>query len=64
MDNVGLMAVVDAGENLLHEHSSVALTELSTLQDLVEKLATFADPRQVQEIYLYRLKPRGLKLTQ
>jgi hypothetical protein len=44
MDDVGLMAVVDAGEHLLHQNSCVALRELATLQDLIEKLATLADP--------------------
>ena len=43
MNNVGLMAVVDAREHLLHEDSSITLAELSTLEDLVEELTTFAD---------------------
>ena len=44
MDDVSLMAVVDARENLLHQNGCVALAELSTLKDLVEQLATLADP--------------------
>ena len=43
MHDVGLVAVVDAGEDLLHEDSSIALAELTTLEDLIEKLTTFAD---------------------
>ena len=37
------MTVVDAGEDLLHEDSAVALTEFATLQNLVEELATLAN---------------------
>ena len=43
MHDVGLVAVVDAGEDLLHEDSSIALAELTTLEDLVEELTTLAD---------------------
>ena len=43
MHDVGLVAVVDAGEDLFHEDSSIALAELTTLEDLIEKLTTFAD---------------------
>ena len=43
MDDVGLMAVVDARKHLLHENSGIALTELSALKDLVEELAALAD---------------------
>ena len=43
MHDVGLVAVVDAGEDLLHEYSSVALAELAALEDFVEELATLAD---------------------
>ena len=43
MHDVGLVAVVDAGEDLFHEDSSIALAELTTLEDLVEELTTFAD---------------------
>ena len=37
------MTVVDAGEDLLHEDSAVALTEFATLQNLVKELATLAN---------------------
>ena len=40
------MAVVDAGEDLLHEDGAVALVEFATLQDLVEELSSFADSTQ------------------
>jgi len=43
MDDVGLMAVVDARENLLHKDSSVALAELSALEDFIEELSALAD---------------------
>ena len=43
MHDVGLVAVVDAGEDLFHENSSIAFAELTTLEDLVEELATLAD---------------------
>ena len=43
VDDVGLVAVVDAGEHLLHEDGTVSLAELAALQDLVEELSTFAD---------------------
>ena len=50
MDDVGLMTVVDARENLLHENGSVALAELSTLQDLVEELTALADPKLSEKV--------------
>ena len=43
MHDISLVAVVDAGEDLFHEDSSIALAELTTLEDLVEELTTFAD---------------------
>ena len=46
MDDVLGVAVVDAGENLLHEDSGVTLSELSSGKDLVEKLSTLADPME------------------
>ena len=49
VDDVSLMAVVDAREDLLHEDGGVALAELSTLQDLVEELTALADSRKQQE---------------
>ncbi len=44
MDNIGLVAVVDARKHLLHEHSGVTLREFSTSQDFVEQLTALADP--------------------
>lgn len=44
MDNVVLVAIVDARQNLLHENSSILLRELSSCDDLVEKLSALADP--------------------
>ena len=43
MNNVVLMAVVDALENLLHEDSTVTLRELASLENLVEQLSSLAD---------------------
>ena len=43
MDDVGLVAVVDAREHLLHEDGSVTLGEFSALQDFIEELSTLAD---------------------
>ena len=37
------MAVVDAGEDLLHEDGAVSLAELATLENLVEELTTLAN---------------------
>lgn len=44
VDDIVLMAVVDALEHLFHEDSSVTLRESSSLEDLVEKLTSLADP--------------------
>ena len=43
MDNVGLMAIVDAGEDLLHENGTVTFAKFATLQNLIEELTTLAD---------------------
>ena len=43
MDDVGLVAVVDAGEDLLHENSGISLAEFAALENFVEELATLAD---------------------
>jgi len=43
MHNVGLMAVVDAREDLFHEDGAVTLAEFATLQDFIEELTTLAD---------------------
>ena len=39
------MAVVDAGQNLFHEHGGIALRKLTARQNLIEKFATLADFR-------------------
>ena len=43
MHDISLVAVVDAGEDLLHEDSSIALAELTTLENLIEELTTLAN---------------------
>ena len=43
MDDVGLMTVVDARENLLHENGTVALSEFTALKDLIEELTALAN---------------------
>jgi len=43
VNDVVLMAVVDALEDLLHEDSSIALREFSSLKDLIEQLSSLAD---------------------
>ena len=45
MDDIGLMAVVDTGENLLHEDSTVTLCEFAALKNFVEKLTSLADSK-------------------
>ena len=50
MDNVGLVAIVDAGKDLLHENGTVALAEFSTLQNLIEELTAFADPKLSEKV--------------
>jgi len=37
------MAVVDARQNLFHEHGSILLRKLASSHDFIEKLSTFAD---------------------
>ena len=44
MNDIGLVAVVDARKHLFHEHGGVTLGEFTTSQDFVEQLTTFADP--------------------
>lgn len=44
VDDVVLVAVVNAREHLLHKNCCVLLTEFAALEDLVEKFATLADP--------------------
>lgn len=43
MDNICLMAVVDAGEDLFHKNGAVAFAKFAALEDLIEELATLAD---------------------
>ena len=43
MDDVGLMTVVDARENLLHENGTVALSEFTALKDLIEEFTALAN---------------------
>jgi hypothetical protein len=43
VDDVVLMAVVDAGKDLLHQDRTVSLGKLAALQDLVEELSSLAD---------------------
>ena len=43
MDDIVLMAVVDALENLLHKDSTITLGELSSLEDLIEQFSSLAD---------------------
>ena len=44
VNDVVLMAVVDARENLLHQNSTISFGEFATLQNFIEELTTFADP--------------------
>jgi len=41
------VAVVDAGENLFHEYSSVLLGEFSSGNDFIEELSALADSNQL-----------------
>jgi hypothetical protein len=43
VNDVVLMAVVDAGKDLLHQDRTVSLGKLAALQDLVEELSSLAD---------------------
>ena len=43
MNDVVLVTVVDALEDLLHKDSGVALSEFSSLEDLVEEFSSLAD---------------------
>lgn len=44
MDDVVLVAVVDAREHLLHENGRILLTKFAALKNLIEKFSTLADP--------------------
>ena len=50
MDDVGLMAIVDAGKDLLHENGTVTLAEFTTLQNLIEELTALADPKLSEKV--------------
>lgn len=43
MDDIGLMAIVDAGKDLLHEDCTITLSEFATLENFIKKFATLAD---------------------
>ena len=43
MDNVGLVTIVDAGKDLLHENCAISLSEFTTLKDFIEEFTTLAD---------------------
>ena len=43
MDDVCLMTVVDAGEDLFHKDGAVTFAEFAALEDLIEELTTLAD---------------------
>ena len=43
VDDVHLVAVVDAGKHLLHEHCGVLLSELASCDNLVEEFSSLAD---------------------
>jgi hypothetical protein len=46
VDDVVLVAVVDALEDLLHKDGAITLGELASLEDLVEELTSLADPKK------------------
>ena len=50
MDDVVLVAVVNAGEDLLHKNGTVTFTEFATLQNLIEELTTLADPKISEKV--------------
>lgn len=43
MNDVGLMAIVDARKDLLHENGAITLAEFTSLKDFVEEFTTLAD---------------------
>lgn len=43
MNDVVLVTVVDALEDLLHEDSSITLREFTSLEDLIEEFSTLAN---------------------
>ncbi len=56
MDDVRLVAVVDARKDLLQENSCVSLSEFSTVQYFIEKFATFADPKCANQSVRYMIQ--------
>jgi hypothetical protein len=44
VDNVHLVAVVDAGEDLLHQDGGISFSEFASGDDLVEEFSSFAYP--------------------
>lgn len=73
MDDIGLMAIVDAGKDLLHEDCTITLSEFATLENFIKKFATLADSTDILEsykpmcskiiIYLYHIIPKVGILT-
>ena len=47
VDDVILMAVVDAGEDLFHQDGAISFAEFAALQDFIEELTSFADSEQM-----------------
>ena len=45
MDDIVLVAVVNAGKYLLHQNGAISLGEFAALEDFVEELTTLADPK-------------------
>ena len=43
MNNIVLVAVVDAGEYLFDQNGSISFAEFSTLKYLIKEFTTFAD---------------------
>ena len=62
MDDIVLMAVVDARKNLLHENSGVTLSELSTLENFVEELTALADPKLSEKVRVSKGCHRELRV--
>jgi predicted DNA-binding protein with PD1-like motif len=48
MHDVVLMAVVDAGKHLLHQHGRILFAKFPAGQDFVKQLTSFADPSRVR----------------
>ena len=50
VDNILRVAVVDALDDLFHEHGGVFLGELPSGDDLIEELSTLADSAQARSL--------------